>query len=167
MGAFAASYPRDEVVMPIPLGFIMILRRIKVMYAVLIFAALETVIVFLDVQDQTAHFAHLGGLIGGVVLALIFLRGRRTHTKKGETIYYDSYQAQRPRNINYSNLEKIAKTEDQKQMLEKIKNESVPQVKDIWLEHFLDKLNCPKCGSKLNHFNKKIWCKNCNFKSNY
>ena len=29
LGAFAFSYPRDEVVMPIPLGIIMVFRRIK------------------------------------------------------------------------------------------------------------------------------------------
>jgi len=40
LGAFAYSYPRDEVVMPIPLGIIMVFRRIKVIYAALIFASM-------------------------------------------------------------------------------------------------------------------------------
>ena len=78
MGAFASSYPRDEVVMPIPLGIIMVFRRIKVIYAVILFAALETFIVFMDVQDNTAHFAHLGGLVSGAILAAIFLKIRLT-----------------------------------------------------------------------------------------
>jgi hypothetical protein len=167
MGAFAVSYPRDEVVMPIPLGFFMILRRIKVIYAVLIFAVLETVIVFLDVQDSTAHFAHIGGLIGGFVLAAILLRGRRTHTKEGKTIYYDSSIPQKPDNIDFSKLDELANTAELKETLKKIKNESVPQVRDIWLEHFFEKARCPKCKNILNHFDRKIWCEKCGFRTKY
>ncbi len=167
MGGFAYSYPHDKVVMPIPIGFFMILRRIKVLYAVLLFAVLETVIVIIGVQDQTAHFAHLGGLIGGLVVAALILRGRRTHTKKGDTIYYDSYMANRPRNYDFKSLEQFATTQDLKDMLEKIKNENVPQVKDIWMDHFLEKAVCPKCKSKLKHFNGKVWCDKCGFKTKY
>jgi len=167
MGAFAFSYPRDEVVMPIPLFFIMILRRIKVVLAVLLFAIFETIVVFLDVEDNTAHFAHIGGLIAGFVLAALLIRGKKTHTKKGQTIYYDSYSANKPREIDFKKLEKLAVTPELFQMLEKIRNETVPQVRDIWLEHFFEKAKCPKCGSNLNHFDKKIWCENCGFKSGY
>lgn len=167
MGALVFAYPRDEVVMPIPLGFFMILRRVKVVYAVLLFAVLETIIVFLDVQDQTAHFAHLGGLIGGFILAAILLKGRKTHTEQGKTLYYDSFAPQKSREIDFSKLEKYATTPDLKEMLVKIKNENVPQVQDIWLEHFFEKTRCPKCSNSLNHFDGKIWCENCDFREAY
>jgi membrane associated rhomboid family serine protease len=167
MGAFAFSYPRDEVVMPIPLGIIMVLRRIKVVYAVILFAALETVIVVLDVQDNTAHFAHLGGLISGFILAIILIGRKKTHTEKGQTIYYDSYKPLSPSKINYSNLRKIANSVEHKEMLKRIENETVPQVRDVWLEHFFDKANCPKCRKPLNHFEGKVWCENCGFRTNY
>jgi membrane associated rhomboid family serine protease len=167
MGALVFAYPRDEVLMPIPLGFFMVLRRIKVMYAVLLFAVFETVIVFLDVQDQTAHFAHLGGLIGGFVLAAILLKGRKSHTKEGKTLYYDSFAPQKNREIDFSKLEQFANTPELKDMLIKIKNETVLQVREIWLEHFFEKANCPKCANKLNHFDRKIWCENCGFKESY
>ena len=92
MGAFAYSYPRDEIVMPIPIG-IMFITRIKVMYAVVIFGIMETAIVWWETgvgqQSNTAHFAHLGGLISGFILAAILLRGTKTHTKTGQTVYYD------------------------------------------------------------------------------
>ena len=166
MGAFAFSYPRDEVVMPIPLGIIMILRRVKVIYAVLIFAAIETIIVWLDVQDTTAHFAHLGGLIAGIVLAAILIKGKKTHTKKGETVYYDSYATQKPRKINFSNLDQLADTTKLREMLERIKNETIPQVREMWLERFIEKAVCPKCKNPLNHFDGKIWC-DCGFKTEY
>lgn len=166
MGAFAFSYPRDEVVMPIPLGIIMILRRIKVIYAVLIFAALETVIVMLDVQDSTAHYAHIGGLVSGVIIAALLIKNK-THTKLGETIYYDPHSPQKQRKIDFSNLRKLAETHEQTEMLKRIENETLPQVRDVWLEHFLEKTRCPKCGKTLSHFNGKIWCEECSFKTNY
>jgi membrane associated rhomboid family serine protease len=167
MGALAFAYPRDEIVMPIPLGIIAVIRRIKVIYAVIIFAAMETVFVWLSIEDNTAHFAHFGGLIGGFVLAAILIRKKRTHTKKGETLYYDSFAAQRPGKIDFSQLHNLATTPELKEMLDKIENESVPQVQQIWLEHFLDKTICPKCGQPLNHFDDKIWCEKCGFKTKY
>jgi len=165
MGAFALSYPNDEVVMPIPLGIIMIFRRIKVMYAVILFAIMETVIVFIDVQDNTAHIAHLGGLIGGLFLAAILLRGRKTHTKKGQTIFYDSYQPEKLDKVDFSKLKILATTPELKEILRKIENESVPQVKEIWLEHFIEKAVCPQCKNKLFRMDNKIWCDKCGFKT--
>jgi membrane associated rhomboid family serine protease len=167
MGAFAYSYPRDEVVMPIPVGFFLILRRIKVIYAVLIFAALETIIVILDVQDTTAHFAHLGGLVGGVVLASLLIR--RKSPSSTDFNYKVSYGTSQPqmRKIDFGKLRKLVKTPEQKEMLAKIESETVPQVRDIWLEHFLEKVDCPKCGKTLNHFGEKIWCDNCSFKTEF
>ena len=170
LGAFAYSFPRDEVVMPIPLGIIMIFRRIKVIYAALLFAAIETFIVMFmsNAQDNTAHFAHIGGLVSGVILAAILIGNRGIEKRDpSETVYYDSYLAQKPRKINFSNLKKLAKTKEQKEMLKRVENETVPQVRDIWLEHFLEKTKCPKCGEILNHFDKKIWCESCDFKTNY
>lgn len=167
MGAFAFSYPRDEVVMPIPLGFIMLLRRIKVIYAVILFAALETIIVVLDVPDNTAHFAHLGGLISGFILAAILIGRKKTHTEKGQTIYYDSYTPLAPIKIDFSNLRKLANTPELREMLNKVESETVPQVRDVWLEHFFEKAICPKCKNPLNHFDGKVWCEYCGFRTNY
>jgi len=52
-------------------------------------------------------------------------------------------------------------------MLKRIESETVPQVRDIWLDHFLEKTKCPKCGKTLNHLDNEIWCESCGFKSNY
>lgn len=168
LGAFAYSYPRDEVVMPIPLGIIMIFRRVKVIYAAILFAAIETVVVMFVVQDSTAHFAHLGGLVGGVILAAVLIgnRGVRT-TKSGMTVYQDLSQAPKVKNINYSDLRKLATTPELKEILNRIENETVLQVKDIWLEHFLGKTICPVCNKPLNHFNRKIWCEDNHFRTEY
>ena len=156
--------------MPVPIG-IMIITRIKVIYAVVIFAIMETAITWYNtmagVQSSTAHFAHLGGLVSGFIIAAIVLKSRKTHTKSGKTIYYDSFAPQRTENLNISNLKKLAETEELKEMLKKIEKETVPQVREIWVEHFLEKAICPKCSNSINHFDGKIWCEHCGFRSNY
>ena len=169
MGAFAVSYPRDEVVMPIPVGFFMVLRRIKVIYAVLIFAAFETLIVFLGVQDNTAHFAHLGGLLSGFILAALLIRKKDKDASSAsfQTTYHDSYVTSIPRRFDYSSLKPLATTPELRDMLKKIENETVPQVRDIWLEHFVEKSRCPRCNEPLYHLNHKIWCEKCGFKTRY
>ena len=160
LGAFAFSYPRDEVVMPIPIG-IMIITRIKVIYAAILFAVMETVIVMWDVQDSTAHFAHLGGLVSGVILAALLLRNRRgvAATQASSTVHYDSGYVQKPRKINFKPLFELAKTPKQHEMLKRIQDESVPQVRDMWLEHFVEQSKCPVCGKSLHLLNGKVWCK--------
>jgi membrane associated rhomboid family serine protease len=156
LGAFAYSYPRDEVVMPIPVG-IMFITRIKVLYAALIFAGMETLIVMFAVEDTTAHFAHLGGLISGVVLAAVLLGNEGGERKSTLT--------QKTHRINFSNLHELATTPKMKEMLQRIENETVPQVRDAWLEHFLEKTRCPTCKKPLNHLNGKIWCKDNHFRA--
>jgi membrane associated rhomboid family serine protease len=167
MGALAYAYPRDEVVMPIGIG-IMFLTRIKVIYAVLFFAAIETFVVWLDVQDTTAHFAHLGGLLGGFILAAILIKKvKKSNVGSFQTTYYDPNAKYKKDEINFLNLKQLADTPELKEMLKKIENETVPQVRDIWLEHFFEKTICPKCKNNLNHFDNRIWCEKCGFKTNY
>ncbi len=173
LGAFAYSYPRDEVVMPIPLGIIMVFRRIKVIYAALIFAAMETIIVWWEtqsgIQSNTAHFAHLGGLLSGVVLATIIIgkQGEKTKQYAATAVYSDPSQVPKKKKINFSDLRKLAITPELKEMLNRIENETVLQVRDIWLEHFLEKTTCPICGKPLNHFNRKIWCEDDHIRMEY
>jgi membrane associated rhomboid family serine protease len=171
MGAFAYSYPRDEIVMPIPIG-IMFITRIKVMYAVVIFAVFETAIVYWEassgLQSETAHFAHLGGLVSGLIIAAIILKRKKVNdTASLGTVYYDSGFSQKPIRLDISSLKKYATTPELKEMLKRIESETVPQVRDVWLEHFLEKAICPKCKKPINHFDGKIWCEYCDFKDNY
>ena len=160
LGAFAYSYPRDEVVMPIPLGFIMVFRRVKVMYAAALFAILESVIVFLGVQDNTAHFAHIGGLLSGVILAAILIgkQGEKTDQTDPALFYYNPTQETTKKKIDFSTLRKLAITPELRDLLSKIEHENVVQVRDIWLDHFLDKTTCPICSKSLKHSHRKVWC---------
>jgi len=166
MGAFAFSYPRDEVVMPIPVGFFMILRKIKVIYAVLIFAAIETVIVLIGYQDNTAHFAHLGGLVGGVILAAIIIRGKKSNFLDKNNQYYDPVTKQEYIDYDTSKLRLYATNDNLNKILDRIEAETLPQVKQLWIDHFIEKIKCPKCNNKLKNNKKIISCEKCGYKNN-
>jgi len=154
LGAFAYSYPRDEVVMPIPLGIIMIFRRIKVMYAAVLFAVMETVIVVLGASDNTAQL-----IIGN--------QGEKTKHYQETAIYSDLSTVPDKKKINFTTLRKLAITPKLRETLNRIENETVMQVRDIWLEHFLEKATCPICGKPLNHSKRKIWCEDDHIKMEY
>ncbi|HHH80226.1 MAG TPA: rhomboid family intramembrane serine protease [Thermoplasmatales archaeon] len=151
LGAFAAAYPRDEVMMPIPVG-VMFITRMKVVTAAIIFAIFETLLVFLSpyLQDNTAHFAHLGGLVSGMILAMLLVKEKRMTR---ETISF-----------NVDVLKEFAETPEQFSILEKIKNERIPEVKRLWLNRFMETTRCPKCGTHLSLTKNGVVCKNCGFR---
>jgi len=167
LGAFAYSYPRDEVVMPVPIG-IMIIMRIKVIYATIIFSVVETIVVFLSVQDNTAHLAHFGGLVSGVIFAALLVgkQGEKLKHNEGMNAYRVAPVSDSD-TINFSHLGEIAGTSQLKTMLERIQKENVLQVRNIWLEHFLDRATCPVCGKPLHHLDRKIWCDDKHFQTDY
>ncbi len=167
LGAFAFAYPRDEVVMPIPIG-IMFIMRIKVIYAAILFAIFETVIVTFSGPTTTAHFAHLGGLASGVVLAAVLLRRQTRGTRQAnQTNPLDYMQIKRTDSINVSNLKHLVKTPEQTKILQRIEKENVLQVRDMWLDHFLEKVTCPVCNRPLSHAGRKIWCEQDHFETEY
>jgi membrane associated rhomboid family serine protease len=167
LGAFAYAYPRDEIVMPVPIG-IMFIMRIKVIYATILFAVFETVIVMFSVQDSTAHFAHLGGLASGVILAAILLRHRTDKQTQTTSISpLDYMQIKKDDTIDFSHLTKLVKTAEEKKILQRIEKENVLQVRNMWLEHFLEKVTCPVCNRPLNHLNRKIWCEQDHFQTDF
>jgi membrane associated rhomboid family serine protease len=167
LGAFAFSYPRDEVVMPVPIG-IMIIMRIKVIYATIIFAVMETIVVALSVQDNTAHLAHFGGLVSGVIFAALFIGKQGDKLKDNEGMNkYRVIPVSATDAINFSHLGELANTPQQKTMLERIQKENVQQVRNIWLEYYLERITCPVCGKPLRHLDRKIWCDDKHFQTDY
>jgi hypothetical protein len=167
LGAFAYAYPRDEVVMPVPVG-IMFIMRIKVIYATILFAILETVVVIFSVQDSTAHFAHLGGLVSGVLLAVVLIGKKAEKVKQSNSLGSTRYmEIQKSDVINFSHLAELVKTPELKKIYQRIEKENVLQVRDMWLDHFLEKITCPICNKPLNHFERKIWCEQKHFQTDY
>jgi membrane associated rhomboid family serine protease len=156
LGGFAYAYPWDEVVMPVPIG-IMFIMRIKVLYAAILFALIETVIVFIGTPDSTAHYAHFGGLIAGIVLSAVLVRGSSEHLKKpAERNPYGRRET--PIAFNLEALRPLATTPELQSMLDRISREDVPQARDLWLDHFFEKVRCPVCGKPLQHEGRRVWC---------
>lgn len=153
--------------MPVPIG-IMIIMRIKVIYATIIFAAVETIVVFLSVQDNTAHLAHFGGLVSGVIFAALLIgkQGEKLKHNEGMNVYRVA-PVSTSDTINFSHLGELAGTPQLKSTLERIQKENVLQVRNIWLEHFLDRVTCPVCGKPLRHLDRKIWCDDKHFSTDY
>jgi membrane associated rhomboid family serine protease len=166
LGAFAYSYPRDEIVMPIPV-FILMIVRIKVIIGVLIFAAMESVFVLLGTEDGTAHVAHIGGLVAGVLLAALIVGKQGDRLKKNEGMAQYDTAIPTSDTINFSHLQPLAQTTELQKILQRIEQENVRQVRDIWLEHFLEKAICPVCRKPLNHFQRNIWCEQEHFRTTY
>lgn len=167
LGAYAVSFPRDRVFFPM---FIII--RIPVLYAGVIFLSFQTMYIFFGGDPHVAYFAHIGGFVSGIIIGWILIRKKdpslyEQTEKSGRSIYYDSSEPRKTRELDYAGLKKLATTPELKEILKRIKNETVPQVRDIWIEHFIEKSVCPKCGNKLFNLNHKISCNKCGFNLKY
>ena len=72
IGAYAFTYPRDNVFFPV--GFF--IMRIPILFAGIFFIAIQSVYVFLGGNPSVAYLAHIGGFISGVVISPILIRTR-------------------------------------------------------------------------------------------
>jgi len=160
LGAFAAAYPADKIIFPIPV-FIVILARIPVWVAAVMFAALETFYFAFVVGDNIAHLAHIGGIISGVVISTAFLRKSRYQVK----IEYEVEPGIK-RRFDVSNLEILAKTQEERKILDRIKQEGIPEIREAWIDYFVRRANCPNCNERLSFDGKEIKCKKCGFRIN-
>jgi membrane associated rhomboid family serine protease len=164
LGAYAFSFPRDRVFFPV-----IFIVRIPILVAGLIYLFIQTIFVF-GGESNIAYLAHIGGFLSGIVIAAILIRRKGPglfETTDTKNVYYDSYTPQKPIKIDFNELKKLAATDELKFILKKIENENVPQVQAIWLEHFFEKTQCPKCGRKLGHLDRKVSCIKCDFKTKF
>jgi len=49
--------------------------------------------------------------------------------------------------VNLSLLKKLATTKEQKNILKMIEHETIPSVRDAWIDYFLEKTKSSKCKS--------------------
>ncbi len=127
-GAFLALYPRERIFFI--LVFI-ILPQVRVSLAVGVVIIGEALLLFLGVQDGIAHAAHMGGVGFGILLATFL----RRPTQEGPL----------PRVA----LDDLATTEELRETLVRIQEESVGEVREAWVDHFLEKARCPQCQGPL------------------
>jgi membrane associated rhomboid family serine protease len=166
IGAYAYSYPRDTVFFPV--GFF--LMRIPILFAGLFFIVIQSVYIFIGGDPGIAYLAHIGGFISGVIIAAIIKMRSKEEFEDTSTAGYSIYHSQPPskrKKIDFMDLRKLATTKELKKMLENIEKEDVPQVRDIWRDHFLENIRCPKCQKPLLHDSGKIWCEDDHYTIKY
>ena len=143
LGAFALAYPFDEIIMPLPVFFVAFLTRIKVIYAAIFFGFLEIAFSFFSSSyDNVAHVAHIVGLLTGIALSYVLLRERKVRIGI----------------VEYRNLEEVS---NDVRLIDRIRYESIPEVRDEWMREFIRNYRCPYCGGKLKIFRGNIYCKRC------
>jgi len=106
-------------------------------------------------------------LVSGVIFAALLVGAQGNRLKKTEGMAQYDTAIPTSDAINFSHLQDLASTVDLKKMLQRIEQENVRQVRDIWLEHFLEKVTCPICSKPLNHFKRTIWCEQEHFRTTY
>jgi membrane associated rhomboid family serine protease len=140
MAAYAFLYPRDEIIAP--LG--PIITKLPVILVAVVYFLIETVYVLFFVQDSVGHVVHVGGFVSGIYMAFLL---KKYEPKKKE------------KKADISVFEKLASTEELKNILETIKKEDIPEIRNVWIEEFMKKIRCPKCGKKLRIWENTVSCK--------
>lgn len=135
LGGFARLYPNERMM------FIFIPYPIRIPYVVLIFVAMQFLFVF---GGNVAWQAHLGGLAAGIVLAPLVVKVR----KEGRV----------RKQVSVAGLRKLATTPELRAILAHIEQESVPDVRQAWVEHFMTKARCPICGSPIKLSGDMVKC---------
>lgn len=140
IGAFAASYPNLVIPLPLPLFVIMLFVRMRVWVAAIAFLALQLVLLSFSSNvpgDNTAYFAHLGGLAGGILAGFMLVRGKvRAHRN--------------PVAVDLGALGPFARDTGTSQALAQMKaNHDEPQIFQAWLDRFFRTATCPTCHHKV------------------
>ncbi|MFO7618817.1 MAG: rhomboid family intramembrane serine protease [Thermoplasmata archaeon] len=131
-GALLILYPKDRI--PMFLGPFFSTRA-PVWAAVGIMFVMETILVAMAVDDGTAHIAHIGGIVCGILLAPAIVKKAVEKRKAG---------------LDFEMLRRMVVKPEDSALLDKIENETEEDVRKAWLEFFLkEAARCPKCRRRL------------------
>lgn len=133
VGAYAFLHPKDEVIAP--LG--PIITKVPVILVAVVYFLIETIFTLFFIQDSVGHVVHVGGFVSGIYIA--FLLKRYEPLKKEE----------KKEKTGMSMFDKLASTDELKNILQTIKKEDIPEIRNAWIEEFMGKVVCPKCGAKI------------------
>jgi membrane associated rhomboid family serine protease len=162
LGGFARLYPNLRVRM---FMFFLLLPPMPMWLLAIIFLGLETAFAAMGgfnfvgaltgSEGQVAHAAHIGGFLFGLIIAPWVMRIEVEAPGKKKEVKTDEKE-----------LERIAITGKQKEILERIKKEDEPDVKRAWIERLVEDARCPDCGKKFEPGPKGVKCK-CGFRLKY
>ena len=150
LGAYVALYPRDKILFPL-----ILIRKWPVWVIAAIYFGIETLLAASAPEDSIGHFAHIGGFVGGLFFVPIVNKFKKEHeeTRKLDTLDFEIF-------------ERFATNHKLKDILERIKKEDEPVIRQTWIEEFMKNIECPECGKKLNIKPHSAKC-SCGFKIKY
>jgi membrane associated rhomboid family serine protease len=137
LGAFARLYPKEKMSMFIALP------PMPIWVIVGIFVLIQLFLI--PTSLRIAYEAHLGGLAAGILLAPVIVRLPLSKRVKRAA-------------VSISALRRLATTPELKTTLKRIEEESVPDVRSAWIEHFVSLARCPHCGSLLKMRRGELMC---------
>ncbi len=148
LGGFAAAFPRDKIVVPIPFPII-IFTEMRVVTAAIIFGLLQIgfSLVSRYYESNVAYLAHLGGLVGGVAIAKLIVRERKVVKKE----------------IDYEAIGKLIKNEKQREIFARVKEAREVEIKEAWLSYLIKELRCPYCNGRIELKDGKPYCRKCGY----
>lgn len=136
LGAFASLYPREKIAM---LYMFIPLPPMRVPILVAIIILIETLFALVP-GSFVAHEAHLMGLASGILLGPLVM------------------SVSPPERVSpTAGLEELAIDDELKRMLEKIESETEREVKEAWVDEFIGKARCPKCGGPVLRKRRKLY----------
>jgi len=128
LGGFTRLFPRERFMFfPFP---------VALPIWALVAGYLVLQLVLIPTASGVAVEAHIGGLIAGVLLAPLVVK-------------LPAPQGKVKMATSAPNLRKLATTTELKSMLKRIEDETVPDVKQAWIDHFVSKARCPQCGAPI------------------
>jgi len=151
LGAYARLYPTDKFAF-FPFPYPMPIYNWAFIF--LMIAIVATFVPTICIFGNIAHLAHVGGLFAGLVISPLVMKIETKEKKKKMT------------KVDFQALDAIAVSDEDKALLEKIKKEDEPEVRDAWLEHFLSKARCPHCGGMMDLKGRNLRC-TCGFELKY
>lgn len=130
LGAILILYPRERTGMmffPLPI------QNLPV-WALVAFMMAWQVFFILDPGTKVAWEGHIGGFVAGAISAPLLMRMHKASgPMRGEAI----------------DIMLFANTTKEKEIAERIRNESFPEVRDVWIKELANTARCPLCGSEI------------------
>jgi len=134
LGAYLYLYPKDRILIP----FYIIMRWPVYIIAPILFI-LETFYVFTGTTDNVGHLVHVGGFIGGCITGAIM---EKYHffddipPALHGAVSVKSSPEKRNIIININDLQDYG-DEELAEIIKRIKNEDIPDVKMAWLHQYI------------------------------
>jgi membrane associated rhomboid family serine protease len=139
LGAFARMFPHERMSM-----IVMFFPLPPMPMWIIVAGYLGLQFLLLSGTTNIAVEAHLGGLAAGLLLAPLIVR-LPLHKRVR-------------RMVSQSALKRLATTPELKSIMRRIEDEEIPDVRSVWVEHFLSRAKCPQCGARLKARKEGVVC---------